>query len=59
MRPEARERIVAALERHGERTNRQIMGCGVTWREVMAAHTEGLTTYRLHPDAAVRWRLTA
>lgn len=51
------DRIVSTLERHGERTTRQIMGVGVRQRSIWQAWKAGLLQFRPSSDARVRWSL--
>lgn len=55
----AEERIVAALVKHGERTNRQLMAVGVKLRDIWRAADAGVIDFRPAPDAAIRWKLTS
>lgn len=60
MSEQQRTQLVTALERHGERTTRQLMGVGVPQRAVWDARAAGLVEMRFgYPDARIRWALVA
>lgn len=52
-----RAATLATLERHGERTARQVAGAGGSWRALMDLERLGLVEF-IPTNGPVRWRLS-